>query len=104
LNDEEIKDQCATFLLVHASLLSGSNRKNEFSSNTHIQAGSDTTSNTLAYVVYLLAQHPDVERKLVNEINEKLGDKVRDNRPPRVMASDRCSLSRSSPTLLVLKT
>jgi len=46
---------------------------------TLIAAGIDTTSLTLSYAWYFLAQHPDVEAKLMGEICEALGD-----RPPEV--------------------
>jgi cytochrome P450 len=44
---------------------------------TLIAAGIDTTSLTLTYASYLLAQHPEVEAKLIEEIDQVLGD-----RPP----------------------
>ena len=40
-------------------------------------AGQETTANTLAFTLYEIIKHPDVEAKLLNEINEVLGD--RDN-------------------------
>ncbi|HXJ94956.1 MAG TPA: cytochrome P450 [Terriglobia bacterium] len=46
---------------------------------TLIGAGNDTTTLTLCYAWYLLAQHPEVEARLVAEIEEVLG-----NRPPDV--------------------
>jgi cytochrome P450 len=38
-------------------------------------AGHETTANALAWAVYLLAQHPEIEAKLANEIQAVLGDK-----------------------------
>lgn len=35
-------------------------------------AGNETSSNALSWTLYLLSQHPKVERKMVAEINEKL--------------------------------
>jgi cytochrome P450 len=46
---------------------------------TLIGAGNDTTTLTLSYAWYLLARHPEVEAKLVAEIDEVLG-----NRSPEV--------------------
>jgi cytochrome P450 len=42
-----------------------------------LQQGHDTVGETLAWVWYLLAQHPEVERRLYREITEAIGD-----RPP----------------------
>lgn len=36
---------------------------------TLLLAGEDTTANTLAWIVYLVSQRPDVEEKLINELN-----------------------------------
>jgi cytochrome P450/NADPH-cytochrome P450 reductase len=46
LSDENIRDQVVTFLI----------------------AGHDTTANTLAWTLYELARHPDIEEKLLQEI------------------------------------
>ena len=46
---------------------------------TLIGAGNDTTTLTLCYAWYLLAQHPEVEARLAAELDEVLG-----NRPPEV--------------------
>ena len=46
---------------------------------TLIGAGNDTTTLTLCYAWYLLARHPEVEARLVAELDEVLGD-----RPPGV--------------------
>lgn len=35
----------------------------------------DTTSSALAWTVYLISTHPEVEEKVVAEINQVLGDK-----------------------------
>lgn len=51
LSSSEIRDELVTFLL----------------------AGHETTSNTLAWALYLLSQAPDVERELVREIDDVLG-------------------------------
>uniref|UniRef100_UPI00358F15FF cytochrome P450 3A9-like n=1 Tax=Myxine glutinosa TaxID=7769 RepID=UPI00358F15FF len=40
-----------------------------------ILAGTDTTANTLSYVAYNLAVHPDIQRKLQNEIDKAFPDK-----------------------------
>lgn len=42
-----------------------------------IFAGYEPTSNTLCYLAYLLALHPDVQQKVVNEIDTVLPNKVR---------------------------
>lgn len=41
-----------------------------------LQQGHDTVGESLAWTWYLLAQHPDVERKLRREIAEVVGDRV----------------------------
>jgi cytochrome P450 len=46
---------------------------------TLIGAGKDTTTLTLCYAWYLLAQHPEAEERLLAELHEVLGD-----RPPDV--------------------
>ncbi|HEY6273847.1 MAG TPA: cytochrome P450 [Terriglobales bacterium] len=46
---------------------------------TLIGAGNDTTTLTLCYAWYLLAQHPDIEARLLAELDQVLGD-----RPPEV--------------------
>ncbi|KAI7871877.1 cytochrome P450 [Spinellus fusiger] len=47
LTDENIRDQVVTFLI----------------------AGHDTTANTLAWLIYELSQHPDIEAKVLQEIS-----------------------------------
>jgi len=43
-----------------------------------IFAGYEPTSNTLGYLAYQLALHPDVQQKVVNEIDTILPNKVRE--------------------------
>lgn len=43
--------------------------------NGIVFAGHDTTAMTLTWLFYLLSQHPDIEAKLVDEIETVLGDK-----------------------------
>ncbi|MCZ8512283.1 cytochrome P450 [Paenibacillus filicis] len=38
-------------------------------------AGHETTANTLSWTWYLLSQHPEVESKLIDEIDQVLGDR-----------------------------
>lgn len=45
-----------------------------------IFAGYEPTSNTLSYVAYELATHPDVQQKLLEEIDTVLPNKVRGRR------------------------
>lgn len=42
-----------------------------------IFAGYETTSSALSFALYLLATHPDVQKKLQDEIDAALPDKVR---------------------------
>ncbi|CAH7275266.1 cytochrome P450 3A31 [Phodopus roborovskii] len=44
-----------------------------------IFAGYDTTSSTLAFTLYLLATHPDIQKKLQEEIDATLPNKARPN-------------------------
>ncbi|XP_051061442.1 cytochrome P450 3A31 [Phodopus roborovskii] len=44
-----------------------------------IFAGYDTTSSTLAFALYLLATHPDIQKKLQEEIDVTLPNKARPN-------------------------
>ncbi|CAB4395366.1 unnamed protein product [Rhizophagus irregularis] len=39
-----------------------------------IIAGTDTTANTISFIVYYLAHHPDVKRKMLNEIDRIFQD------------------------------
>src|SRR5215472_6906532 len=52
-----------------------SNRQVRDELMTLIGAGNDTTTLTLSYAWYLLAQHPEVEANLLAEIDEVLGDR-----------------------------
>ena len=38
-------------------------------------AGHETSANALSWTLYLLSQHPEVEQKLLNELNEVLGER-----------------------------
>lgn len=42
-----------------------------------IFAGYETTSSALSFIMYLLATHPDVQKKLQGEIDAALPDKVK---------------------------
>lgn len=52
LTDEEIRDQVNSFMF----------------------AGHDTTSSALTFILYLLAKHPDIQRKLYQEVKQVFGD------------------------------
>ncbi|KAI8454518.1 cytochrome P450 [Phakopsora pachyrhizi] len=41
---------------------------------TQLVGGSDTTSNTLTVIIWWVLKHPEVHKKLVSELDEKLGD------------------------------
>lgn len=43
---------------------------------TFILAGYETTSNALAYTTYCLVLNPEVQEKLIEEIDEAVGDNV----------------------------
>lgn len=43
---------------------------------TMLLAGHDTTANALAWTFYLLSKHPDVERRLAEEVEAVVGDKA----------------------------
>lgn len=44
---------------------------------TMLLAGEDTTANTLAWMMHLMAEHPDVQRRMQQEADEVLGDAMR---------------------------
>lgn len=48
-----------------------------------IFAGYETTSSALSFALYLLATHPDVQKKLQDEIDAALPNKVRGRDPER---------------------
>ena len=54
LSDEELRDEVITLLI----------------------AGHDTTANALTWTLMLLAQHPEIEAKLVAEVKSVLGDRL----------------------------
>ena len=43
---------------------------------TFVLAGHNTTSNVLSFIMYALATHPDVQKKLQHEIDAILPNKV----------------------------
>lgn len=43
--------------------------------NSLVAGGNETTATTLAFAIYLLAQHPEVEAKLVAESNSLPSDR-----------------------------
>lgn len=52
---------------------------------TFILAGYETTSNALAYATYCLALNPEVQDKLIKEIDESIGDNVSTKLMPCIM-------------------
>ncbi|CAO1636368.1 unnamed protein product [Parajaminaea phylloscopi] len=59
---------------------------------TQLIAGSDTTGNTAAALIYHVGQHPEVKRKLQAELDEKLGEKLRDMGEDVPLATDLLTL------------
>lgn len=47
-----------------------------------IIAGRDTTAQALSWFFYLVSQHPEVERKIVEEVRTKLPQLMQDHQPP----------------------
>lgn len=43
---------------------------------TLLMAGEDTTSHSMAWAIYLLSKHPDIQKKLQQEADEVLGDSI----------------------------
>jgi cytochrome P450 len=41
---------------------------------TFLLAGHETTSVAMAWVVYMMSQHPDIHQKVVDEIDRVMGD------------------------------
>jgi len=56
---------------------------------TALLTGHETTANGLTWTWYLLAQHPEVEQRLVTEVSEVLGD-----RPPTLQDIGRLTYTR----------
>ena len=54
MSDKQLRDECMTLFM----------------------AGHETTANTLAWIFYLLAEHPEVEAKLHHELDTVLGDRA----------------------------
>ena len=55
-------------------------------------AGYETTASTLAFLAYCLAINPECQKKLVNEIDETLGNSVSKNGTKKIeQTSDKCS-------------
>lgn len=46
---------------------------------TQTIAGSDTTSNSSCVILHYLAEHPDVQRKLQEELDSAFGEEVEEN-------------------------
>ena len=60
-------------LLIKESILSLDDKIDEFI--TIFIAGQETTANSLSFVLYEIISNPDVEEKLLNEVNEMLGER-----------------------------
>jgi len=43
---------------------------------TILLAGHETTANATAFTFYLLSAHPEIEQKVIQEVDEVLGDRV----------------------------
>ena len=54
MNDQQLRDEVMTLFL----------------------AGHETTANTLSWTLYLLAQHPDVEARLLRELTNVIGERL----------------------------
>lgn len=61
-------------------------------------AGHETTANALTWTFYLLSQHPDVERRLYEEICSVLGDKNNDDNEDLNRSKD-CTATLRLPTI-----
>ncbi len=70
-NGDQIEDCLSE--LIHDQSLSDQDRLDHF--KTLVSAGHDTTAFFMSYMAYLLARHPAIQTKLVNYLNEKVGDK-----------------------------
>ena len=51
-------------------------------------AGHETTANALTWTFYLLSQHPDVEKKLLDEIDSILENRIENNGQSRILSTE----------------
>jgi cytochrome P450 len=51
-------------------------------------AGHETTANALTWTFYLLSQHPDVEKKLLDEIDSILENRIENNGQSKILSTE----------------
>lgn len=71
--DEEMRDFVMNFLIAGRYVLLGHALRHAMLA-LRLTLNRDTTAMLLTWTFYFLANHPDVERRVLDEIREKLGD------------------------------
>jgi cytochrome P450 len=85
-NDREVKDLLDRLIRAHAPNSTAALSREMICDNirTFLAAGHDTTGNALTWIIYLLALHPSVESRVIEELAEVVGDE-----PPSAEMLDR---------------
>jgi cytochrome P450 len=74
LTEEEIRDQANTFLLAGHETTGNVHSLQYCVLSQSLTQPPATPANTLAYTIFLVAQHPEVDDKLFEELSDLLGD------------------------------